>query len=189
MSTLDRRFFEVFTAVIGGLAAFTIAMFILANHVAAKTQVAWDNQEREGSGGVAERIAPVGRVAVTGETPAEPAATATQPAEPAAGAPAPAPAGGETTAAAAGGAEAPSGEKTYNETCFACHAVGVAGAPKFGSKEDWGPRIAQGVPTLVQHALNGFQGQKGVMPPKGGRADYSEDQVAAAVQYMVDHAK
>jgi cytochrome c5 len=188
VSTLDRRFYETFAYVIGGLVVFTIAMFILANHLAAKTQVEWDDQERASSGAVATRLAPVGQVAIAGETPPEPAAPAGQSGEPAAAAPEPAPASGATTAAAAGG-EAPSGEKIYNETCFACHAAGVAGAPKFGSKEDWGPRIAQGVPTLVQHAVSGFQGQKGVMPPKGGRADYSDDQIAAAVQYMVDHAK
>ena len=88
-----------------------------------------------------------------------------------------------------GGRRCDSGEKIYQATCFACHATGVLGAPKFGDKADWGPRIAQGTDTLVQHAINGFQGQKGIMPPKGGRADYSDADVAAAVQYMVSKAQ
>ena len=184
MSTLDRRFYEMFTLVIGALVAFTIFIFIVANHVAAKTQIEWVNEERAHSGAIEERLAPIGKVAITGQTPAEPAAAEPQPA----------PAGGETPAAAGetaatGATTAASGEKIYNEACFACHAVGVAGAPKLGSKDEWAPRIAQGMPTLVEHATKGFQGQKGVMPPKGGRADYSDEQIAAAVQYMVDSVK
>ena len=70
-----------------------------------------------------------------------------------------------------------------------CHASGVTGAPKFGDKADWGPRIAQGKDTLYQHALNGFQGKKGMMPPKGGNTSLPDADVKAAVDYMVSQAK
>jgi cytochrome c5 len=72
----------------------------------------------------------------------------------------------------------------YESTCVACHGAGVAGAPKFGDKAAWAPRIAQGVPTLVGSALKG----KGAMPPKGGSAAPDAD-VKAAVEYMVNAAK
>ena len=84
--------------------------------------------------------------------------------------------------------DAAAGEALYKSTCSACHAAGVAGAPKFGDKADWGPRIAQGDAVLFKHALEGFQGQKGVMPPKGG-STASDDEVKSAVKYMTSQIK
>ena len=81
------------------------------------------------------------------------------------------------------------GKKVYDSTCVACHAAGVAGAPKFGDKALWAPRIAQGVDTLYTHAIKGFQGKVGMMPPKGGSMSLSDADVKAAVDYMVAHAK
>lgn len=81
------------------------------------------------------------------------------------------------------------GQQVFSQTCVACHGAGVAGAPKVGDKADWGPRIAQGQQTLYQHALNGFQGKKGVMPPKGGNTALPDADVKAAVDYMVAQAK
>ena len=77
----------------------------------------------------------------------------------------------------------------YTATCVACHGAGVAGAPKLGDKADWGPRIAQGNDTLYQHAIQGFTGKKGMMPPKGGNTTLPDDQVKAGVDYMVSQAK
>jgi len=88
---------------------------------------------------------------------------------------------GATTTAMAGGA----GEKTYKTVCFACHAFGAAGAPKFGDKAAWAPRIKKGKKTLYKHALHGFKG----MPAKGGRTDLSDADVKAAVDYMVAHGQ
>ncbi|WP_374492579.1 cytochrome c5 family protein [Brachymonas sp.] len=84
--------------------------------------------------------------------------------------------------------DAAAGEALYKSTCSVCHATGVAGAPKFGDKADWGPRIAQGDAVLFKHALEGFQGQKGVMPPKGG-STASDDEVKSAVKYMTSQIK
>lgn len=81
------------------------------------------------------------------------------------------------------------GEKIYNETCHACHANGVAGAPKFGDSTAWADRIAQGMNTLDEHAINGYSGTTGSMPARGGNASLSDEQVKAAVAYMVDHSK
>lgn len=77
------------------------------------------------------------------------------------------------------------GKQIYDKACFTCHAQGVAGAPKIGDKALWEPRIAKGMDTLVNHAINGFQGESGVMPPKGGFMNLSDEEVRAAVAYMV----
>ncbi|MGD8925376.1 MAG: c-type cytochrome [Thioalkalispiraceae bacterium] len=82
-----------------------------------------------------------------------------------------------------------SGESTYKTACFACHGTGAAGAPKLGDKAAWKDRIAKGTETLHKHALEGFKGKKGVMPPKGGRADLKDADVKAAVDYMVAQSK
>ena len=81
------------------------------------------------------------------------------------------------------------GKEVYDTACFVCHAMGIAGAPKLDDKAAWAPRIAQGMEILVSHAINGFQGNSGVMPPKGGRTDLSDDDVAQAVAYMVEQAQ
>jgi len=87
-------------------------------------------------------------------------------------------------AAPAGGAKA-DGKAVYDKTCHVCHGTGLAGAPKFGDKAAWAPRIKTGMPTLYQTALAG----KGAMPPKGGNLSLSDADVKAAVDYMVNAAK
>ena len=77
------------------------------------------------------------------------------------------------------------GKGTYTSACFACHGTGAAGAPKFGDKGAWKKRIAQGMDTLFDHAINGFKG----MPAKGGNASLSDAAVEAAVEYMVKGSK
>ena len=146
----------------------------------------------------------------------EPAAPAVQAAAPAAGAPAdaaaapaaqnaataapiagtpaaspaaaPAPAPTATPAAAPAVANADTGKTLYNTACMACHAAGVAGAPKLADKAAWAPRIQQGTAVLYKHAIEGFQGKLGVMPPKGG-ASASDADVKAAVDFMVAAAR
>ncbi len=90
--------------------------------------------------------------------------------------------------AAGASASADPGQKLFNNVCTACHGQGVAGAPKFGDKAAWAPRLAQGMDVLYDHALKGFQGKAGVMPAKGG-SSASDDEVKAAVQYMAKAAK
>jgi len=81
------------------------------------------------------------------------------------------------------------GEEIYKQVCFACHDAGVAGAPKLGDKEAWKDRIAKGEATLDKHAIEGFTGEKGSMPPKGGRTDLSDEAVKDAVAYILSKAK
>lgn len=99
---------------------------------------------------------------------------------PAATAPAAAPAP-VADAAADGG----KGLDVFKKTCVMCHQTGVAGAPKLGDKADWGPRIAQGKDVLYKHAIEGFNGNKGAMPAKGGNPSLSDEEMKAAVDYIV----
>jgi cytochrome c5 len=111
--------------------------------------------------------------------PAAPAAPAAEPATPAATAPA------SAEPAPASNATATDGKGVYEKTCAVCHAAGVAGAPKFGDKTAWAPRIATGPESLLKSALSG----KNAMPPKGGNTALSDAEIEAAVTYMVNQSK
>ncbi|MDB5823788.1 MAG: cytochrome c5 family protein [Herminiimonas sp.] len=142
----------------------------------------------------AAAAAPAGQAAEAAAPAAAGSAAAPAAAAPAAPAAAPAPAGAAAAASApaaapaAPAASADAGKKLYDTVCMACHTAGVAGAPKFGDKAAWAPRIQQGKPTLYEHAIKGYQGKAGMMPPKGGSAA-SDDEVKAAVDYMAAAAK
>lgn len=76
------------------------------------------------------------------------------------------------------------GKAIYDKTCVACHAAGVANAPKLGDKAAWGPRVALGRDALVASVVKG----KGAMPPKAGTA-LKDDELAAAVDHMLSALK
>lgn len=130
----------------------------------------------EGGGDAPAATAPAPEAAPAPDANAEPAAEMPAAEAPAAEAAAPAVAEGR-------------GKEVYDSACFICHATGVAGAPKIGDVAGWEPRIAQGTETLHTHAIKGFMGEAGLMPPKGGRMDYSDDDVKAAVDYMVNSSQ
>lgn len=89
------------------------------------------------------------------------------------------------SAALAGSAFAADGKAVYDKTCVACHATGVANAPKFGDKAAWAPRIATGRDALVASVVKG----KGAMPPKAGVANLGDADIQAAVDYLVGAAR
>jgi cytochrome c5 len=147
----------------------------------------------KGGGKFAEPKAPAAAPAAS--SAAAPAATA--PAASDAAAPAPAaspaadvkPAAGESSASAPAAAAAPAlsadaGKKLYEQACVACHAAGVAGAPKLGDKSAWQPRLAQGVDALTAQVIAG----KGAMPPRG-TSTATDAEVRAAVEYMAAASK
>jgi cytochrome c5 len=80
-----------------------------------------------------------------------------------------------------GPAAARSGEEVYNTTCAACHASGVASAPRYGNKADWAPRAKLGRDALVASVIKG----KGAMPPKGGDPKLSDSDVKNAVDHLL----
>ena len=135
-------------------------------------------------------VAPAASVSVDAAAPASAtAASDTSAAAPAAAAASDAaPAAAATTTASADTSNA-TGEKVFKSVCFMCHQTGAAGAPVFGNKTDWAPRIAQGKPTLYKHALGGFTGNNGTMPARGGNPSLKDDEVKAAVDFMVSKAQ
>jgi len=157
----DRAFLKTFSGLLAALAALTVIIFVVAQMVSGSGKVKTKVVQADNE--VVARIKPVGELVVAS------AATVANGVIPA--------------------AKAADGKATYDKACFVCHAAGVAGAPKFGDKAAWGPRIAQGMDTLHTHALKGFQGKKGMMPAKGGNASLSDDDVKAAVDYMASHGK
>lgn len=82
------------------------------------------------------------------------------------------------------------GRDVWSGTCQGCHGLGIAGSPKITDKEAWAPRIAQGKDTLYEHALNGFFGEDGaMMPERGGNPALTDDEVKAAVDFMVANSQ
>lgn len=135
-------------------------------------------------------VAVVALLSACGGQPPEPdasAAEATPAAAPVAEAAAPA-ADAVASAPAASGAGHP-GEDTYKKTCAMCHSTTALGAPMVGDKADWGARAAKGADTLYQHAREGFNGEKGVMPARGGNPSLDDAAIKDAVDYMVDQSK
>ncbi|WP_286938743.1 c-type cytochrome [Achromobacter sp. UBA4530] len=152
-----------------------------------------DGAKKEGEAAPAAQAAAPAPAAPAAAAPAAaaPAAAAPAAAAPAAAAPAAAAPAAAAPAAAAPAPEQkaaavnPAGEQLYKTACFACHATGVANAPKFGDKAAWEPYIKTGMDAMVKVAMTG----KGAMPPKGGAANASEDDIRAAVEFMVNAAK
>ena len=173
MSKQDTHFFNVFSMVIGLLVTVTICLFALARIVASHTQEKQVLSEPEYSKHVAARVTEPSREAVAGADNSTLAIKTETPA--AAGSAAP--------------ATAKNGTDLFDQTCSVCHGQGIAGAPKAGDKAAWAPRIAQGKATLYEHALKGYQGKTGVMPPKGGRTDAPDDLVRQAVDHMIQMAQ
>lgn len=95
----------------------------------------------------------------------------------------------ENVASAVLSDKALAGKETFENACKVCHGSGIAGSPRLGDHEAWAPRVKQNMSVLVGHAINGFAGASGIMPPKGGRVDLSDQQVEEAVNYMVESSK
>jgi cytochrome c5 len=157
----------MYSLVIGALVIVTIGILVLAFEMSERTQKVFTRETAEYQAAVAERIRPVGEVYLPGEEQQAAAPVVETAAEP------------EPVAAAM------TGPQVYNSACIACHAAGVGGAPIVGDAGQWTDRIAQGMETLARHAIEGYTGSAGYMPPKGGRLDLSDEEVTSAVEYMV----
>jgi cytochrome c5 len=163
----DQKFFDMYSLVIGVLVIVTIGILVLAFEMSERTQKVFTRETAEYQAAVAERIRPVGQVYLPGEEQEAEAPVVETAAEP------------EPVVTAM------TGPQVYNQACIACHGAGVAGAPILGDVAQWSDRIAQGMETLTRHAIEGFTGSLGYMPPKGGRLDLSDEEIASAVEYMV----
>ena len=156
----DSTFSRLFIIMIVTMSVLAAVLMVLASFAAGDVNDRLDERsEVENSNSIAERIAPVGQFAA------------------------------ETAAALP--ASKPvilSGEEAYS-SCAACHAAGIAGAPTVGDAAAWSERIAQGLDTLFEHAINGYQGPAGMMPAKGGNIALADESVKAAVEYMVEQSR
>ena len=164
MSRADDIFIKNFLAVLGALVLFTVFAFFLARGIGGAALEQIQNSPKA----VTTRISPAGRVRVLapGE---EPPAVAPQPA---------------VAAAPAEEAVAKTGEQIYAAACLACHAQGVAGAPKLGDEADWAARSKQGLAALIQSVING----KNAMPARAGNPTLSDEDIEKAVQYMLEES-
>jgi cytochrome c5 len=167
----DQKFFDLYSLVIGVLALVILGIFVLSMKMTRLTQDIYTSDTEEYRASVAERLRPFGQVYLPGEEhqanqPVVQEAVAVQPVE-----------------------AALSGPQVFNEACIACHGSGIGGAPTLSDKQNWAPRLAQGTDVLYQHAIEGYTGQAGYMPPKGARLDLSDEEVNGAVDYMLSEAQ
>lgn len=163
----DQKFFDMYTLVIGVLVLVMMALFILASKMSDVTQDIYTSTSEEYLASVEDRLRPAGRVYLPGD---EANASKPQVAE------APQPEPVETTM---------TGPQVFNEACIACHGSGIAGAPTLADAANWAPRIEQGLETLRSHAIDGYTGSAGYMPPKGARLDLSDQEIHNAIDYML----
>ena len=157
----------MYSLVIGILAAAALAILVLAMKISDLTQGVYTRDVGEYQAAVTERIRPFGQVYLPGEEQEAAGPTV------------------ETAVEPAPVATALSGPQVYNAACLACHGAGIGGAPVLGDADAWSSRVSQGIDVLKDHAINGYTGSLGYMPAKGGRVDLSDEEVAAAVDYMV----
>ena len=85
----------------------------------------------------------------------------------------------------AAGSDLVNGKQIVQSSCLACHGTGVAGAPKIGDKDAWAPRIAQGREALLTHAIQGLR----AMPPRGACMACTDDELKAAIGYMISQSQ
>ena len=163
----DQKFFDMYSLVIGVLAAIALAILVLAMKMTDLTQDVYTTGTEEYQASVAKRLRPFGQVYLPGE---EQHAAKLVVAEAAAAEPV---------------VTALSGPQVFNEACIACHGSGIGGAPVLTDADNWAGRTAQGIDLLYRHALEGYTGSSGYMPPKGARLDLSDQEVKDAVDYMV----
>lgn len=147
----------LFTGILGALAAMAVVLFVIAQSIVEHDPKYDDPLVASAIEG---RIEPLGRIR-TSDDPAPLIAVAV-----------------------AADADAPvlSGKDVYDAVCQVCHTTGVLNAPVLGDATTWGDRVSKGKETLYTNSINGIN----QMPPKGGRPDYTDEQVKLAVDYMLE---
>lgn len=172
MRNYDLEFLKRFSMVIGLLLLVTVGLaigaFFLSKAIPPEVSPVAARQTQA-------RIAPVGAV-YAGSTGAAAQAAA-----------AAAAAAAQAAQGAYGGTL--DGKTIYDQLCTACHTTGVGMAPML-TPAGLGARLSKGKDLLYKHAIEGFTGPDGgVMPPKGGNAGLSEEQIRATVDWMLEQSK
>lgn len=164
----DQQFYDRFLIILGALLGVTVFLFVLSRWIGVENMNRSMQNDPAYQAAVGARILPVAKVAIEGEDYMFD--------------------GPEVVVY-----EGPeilevimTGPQVYNSVCAACHGTGLAGAPMTGDTAAWSARVSNGTEMMNNNAVNGFQGSAGFMPAKGGDPRLSDDEVIAAVQYMVD---
>ena len=159
----DKIFFRNFSLTLALIAAMMVGFYIIADIVAHEED---DTNTFENSIGADELTKPVGKSAIAGEEPKEEIAQS------------------ETVVATISN----NGESVYNGLCVNCHGIAALAAmiPQAGDASAWEQRIKKGMDVLYANAINGYTGELGMMPAKGGNPNLSDDEVKAAVDYITN---
>ena len=171
MRNYDLDFLKKFSMVIGFLGALTVGLIVFAHYLQGTLPQEADPAAVQRT---QARIAPAGAV-YAGATGAAAQADAAKAAAAAA-----------ASQVAYGGTM--DGSVVFNNLCTGCHTSGAGGAPAL-TAAGMGARAGKGKDTLYDHAIHGFQGTAGVMPPKGGNPALTDDQVKATVDWMLANIK
>ncbi len=167
LANQEQKFFDGFMLLLGVWIGAIAGIVLFADFVGGGDSGDGAGEEISSAALIEERIRPIGQVALLGD-----------------------PDVGVTTVVAltTETIRAPlSGPEVYNVICFLCHAApGVGGAPVFGDSGAWAPRVAQTAEVIQDHVLNGYTGEAGFMPPKGGRLDLTDDEILEAIDYLLE---
>ncbi len=164
----DRKFFDIFMLVLGILILISLAIYALSAQIADREFASIKQTDAAYQEQAMADITPFGSVRSSDEDVAAAAASAVV-AEPV--------------------AVKLTGAQVYNQACLACHGAGIGGAPVMGDADAWSARLDQGLDTLREHAINGYQGSAGYMPPKGGRLDLSDEEINDAIDFILAESK
>ncbi len=161
-----QKIFETYSLMIGA-PTIVVLMYLGVTQMLDRNQRASAADTAEYQAVVTDQLRPYGQVYLPGEEASanEPVVTEAEQADPV-----------ETMM---------SGPQVYNDACLLCHGAGVGGAPILGDTGQWAARLEQGNDALYRNAIEGYTGESGFMPAKGARMDLSDDEVRAAVDYMI----
>jgi cytochrome c5 len=171
----DKIFFKNFSLTLTFIAAMMIAFYFVANAAVQSKFGLVAGDTTTVNTNVAELTEPVGRVVIAGEESESVAAEDVVVAD----------------VSTTEGTDGSNGESVYNGLCVNCHGIAALAAmiPQTGDTAAWGPRIGKGVDVLYGNAINGYTGELGMMPAKGGNPALSDEEVKAAVDYIVGQVK
>ena len=167
MATKEQKFFDGFMLLIGVWIGAIVGIILFGNFTVGGEGHDEESADHSALDLVDDRIRPVGQVALVGDpdvgvTPVVSVVTDT--------------------------VRAPlSGPQVYNDICYLCHAApGVGGSPVLGDSAAWAPRLEQPAELIQDHVINGYQGEAGYMPPKGGRLDLTDEEILEAIDFMLE---
>ncbi len=170
MAGQEQKFFDGFMLLLGVWIGAVAGIVIFGNFVGDGAAMNEGEEETSPLSLIDERIRPIGQVALIGDPDVGALAAVTLQTET---------------------VRAPlTGPQVYNEICQLCHAApGVGGAPVLGDTTAWAPRLEQSAELMQDHVINGYTGEAGYMPPKGGRLDLSDEEILDALDYMLEAAQ